>query len=229
MPVISFASCKGGAGKTTACMIFASELARNNIDFTIIDADPNKHLYSWSKSVGIRDDLVISSTEEDIIENIDGAKTKYVLIDLEGTQNVSMGYAVSYSDLVVIPCKPSDLDGKEAVKMVKFIRQQEKVSRRNIKSALLRTQTNAAIITNIEKMIVNDFVNAGCEVFRNRLIERDAYRRMVSNKSLIHDLSWNTKQEKERVDKAIHTAREFSLELIEKLKDNPEGLNKEAV
>jgi hypothetical protein len=43
MPVIVFASSKGGAGKTTACVILAAELARQGkdkgIDISLIDAD----------------------------------------------------------------------------------------------------------------------------------------------------------------------------------------------
>ncbi len=39
MPVISFASSKGGAGKTTSAIILATELAQGT-DIVLIDADP---------------------------------------------------------------------------------------------------------------------------------------------------------------------------------------------
>jgi cellulose biosynthesis protein BcsQ len=42
-PVISFASPKGGAGKTTAALVLASELLQQlKKPVTIIDADPNR-------------------------------------------------------------------------------------------------------------------------------------------------------------------------------------------
>ena len=63
--------------------------------------------------------------------------------------------------MVVIPCKPSDLDGKEAIKIVSFIKQQEKVTNRAINYSLLRTQTGAAIYTKIEQAIVEDFKSIG--------------------------------------------------------------------
>lgn len=43
MPVIVFASSKGGVGKTTAAIVLASELARHKTSLTLIDVDPNQH------------------------------------------------------------------------------------------------------------------------------------------------------------------------------------------
>ena len=40
MPVITFANAKGGAGKTTAALILATELASRGHRITILDADP---------------------------------------------------------------------------------------------------------------------------------------------------------------------------------------------
>jgi chromosome partitioning protein len=40
MPVITFANTKGGAGKTTAVLMLATELARKGYRVTILDADP---------------------------------------------------------------------------------------------------------------------------------------------------------------------------------------------
>ncbi len=48
MSTIVFASSKGGAGKTTAAIILASEFARQSAPksktITLIDADPNQHI-----------------------------------------------------------------------------------------------------------------------------------------------------------------------------------------
>ena len=42
MPVIVFATPKGGAGKTTSALLLASELAARGATVAIIDADPEK-------------------------------------------------------------------------------------------------------------------------------------------------------------------------------------------
>ena len=49
MPVITFASPKGGAGKTTAALLLATELTVKGFHVTVIDADPLKWIKSWSK------------------------------------------------------------------------------------------------------------------------------------------------------------------------------------
>ena len=229
MPTIVFASSKGGAGKTTACIVFASELARQGVDFTLIDADPNKHLFSWADRVGgmkVRD-----ACQSNILDHIEEAesKTPFVVVDLEGSANMTMGYAISKADLVVVPCKPSDLDGVEAIKIAKFINQQEKVLSRKIKYALLRTQTSAAIHTKIEREIIKDFLNAGSDIFNNRLIDREAYKSIISYSCYVHDLEVKGKKQQEAKDKALATANEYSLEIISKVTGEKTRLKEEVL
>src|SRR5436309_1544312 len=49
MPTIVFADPKGGAGKSTAAVILATQLARKGAKVTILDADPNKPVSEWAK------------------------------------------------------------------------------------------------------------------------------------------------------------------------------------
>ena len=55
-------------------------------------------------------------TEENIIEEIEAAaqKTPFVIVDLEGTASMTVAYAVSRADLVIIPTQGSQLDAKQA-------------------------------------------------------------------------------------------------------------------
>ena len=68
MPIIVFATSKGGAGKTTAAIILASELARNGATVTLIDADPNQHSAKWAVKEGCPKNISIiqNVTEESI-------------------------------------------------------------------------------------------------------------------------------------------------------------------
>ena len=50
MPTISFASSKGGAGKSTSAVLLATELSQHGTTVTIIDADPNQPVLRWSKN-----------------------------------------------------------------------------------------------------------------------------------------------------------------------------------
>src|SRR3546814_13384430 len=52
MPVISFANAKGGAGKTTAALLLATELARHGLRVAIIDCDPQHWISQWAEISG---------------------------------------------------------------------------------------------------------------------------------------------------------------------------------
>ena len=52
MPVITFANTKGGAGKTTAVLLLATELARSGHRVTVLDADPQLWISRWHELSG---------------------------------------------------------------------------------------------------------------------------------------------------------------------------------
>src|ERR1700712_2747840 len=141
MPVLSFASPKGGCGKSTSAIILATELAVRGTTVTIVDADPNRPISRWSKKPGKPSKLTVVGdvTEDTLIDAIESAarKTAFVIVDLEGTANLMVAQAMSRSDLVIIPTKGSTLDAMEAIKAIKFIKLQERGYNRRIPFVLL--------------------------------------------------------------------------------------------
>src|SRR3954447_3688438 len=107
MPTIALVQPKGGAGKSTTAVVVATQLARRGAAVTIIDADPNHPIADWAKLPNVPENLtVISDVSEDtIIEVIEkaAARTPFVIVDLEGTASMTVAYAVSRTDLVIIP------------------------------------------------------------------------------------------------------------------------------
>jgi chromosome partitioning protein len=120
MPTIVFASPKGGAGKSTSAVVLATELAGQGASVTIIDADPNRPVSRWANRPGKPSSLTVIAdvTEDAILDRIDQASRQatFVVVDLEGTASLMVGYAISRADLVVIPTQGSLLDAAEAVK-----------------------------------------------------------------------------------------------------------------
>ena len=107
MPTIVFASSKGGAGKSTSAVVLATELAGQGATVVIVDADPNKPVSRWSNRPGKPASLTVVAdvTEDAILDRIDQASRQaaFVIVDLEGTASLMVGYAISRADLVVIP------------------------------------------------------------------------------------------------------------------------------
>ena len=99
MPTISFASSKGGCGKSTSAVLLATELATRGTTVTIIDADPNQPVSRWSRKPGKPATLTVLSdvTEETLIDAIEDAarKTAFVIVDLEGTASLMVAQAMS--------------------------------------------------------------------------------------------------------------------------------------
>jgi chromosome partitioning protein len=85
MPTIVFVSPKGGAGKTTAALLLANQLAPS-YDVTLIDADPNRPIKGWASGGNAPERLSVVSDvdEENIIERIEEAsqKSPIVIVDL---------------------------------------------------------------------------------------------------------------------------------------------------
>lgn len=213
MPTISFASSKGGAGKSTSAVLLATELAGSGTTVTIIDADPNQPVTRWSRKPGQPDNLTIVSsvTEETLIDAIDIAarKTAFVIVDLEGTASLMVAQAMSRADLVIIPTKGSELDAVEAVKVIKFIGRQEKAYNRTIPFALLFTQTNPVIRPRTLRSLEADMLKQGIPVFSTALHERDAFRAIFSFGGTLSGLNANLVR---NIPAAIRNARAFMAE-----------------
>ena len=184
MPTIVFASPKGGAGKSTAAVLLATELALKGAPVTILDADPNKPVSHWATRAGRPPNLkvIADASEASIIDDIEKAaqETPFVVVDLEGTASMTVAYAISRADLVIIPTQGSQLDAAEAAKAVKLIKQQEKAFGRTIHFAILFTRTSSAIRPRTLQHIQAEFRKHGVAAFQTQIHEREAYRALFS-------------------------------------------------
>lgn len=193
MPSIVFASPKGGAGKSTSAVILASELARTGTDVVVVDADPNRPVSRWSRLPGRPASLRVLSdvTEASIIDEIEAAAARvpFVVVDLEGTASMTVAYAISRADLVVIPVQGSQLDANEAARAVRLIRQQERAFGRRIPYAVLFTRTSAAIRPRTLGHIRRELEAAGVPILQTQMHEREAFRAIFSFGGTLQDLS----------------------------------------
>jgi len=219
MPTIVFASPKGGAGKSTSAILLSTELAAHGATVTLIDADPNRPLSNWAKRPNKPATLTVLAdvTEDTIIDAIEDAATRsaFVVIDLEGTASMMVGYAVSRADLVLIPTQGSQLDAAEAVKAIRLIKRQEKAFSRQIPFAVLFTRTSAAIRPRTLKNIENEFAENKIPVLTTQIHERDAYKAMIDFGGGIATLD---PTQVTNLKAAAANARAFTAEVITALK-----------
>ena len=228
MPIISYVSPKGGAGKTTATLLLATELAYKNIGVTVVDADPEQWIIKWGRAGNVPEgmNIVGDPDEHTIIDQIEKAQseTPFVLVDLEGSANLIAPYAISRSDLVVIPTQPSTMDGKSAAKAIKLVKQQERAFSRTIPFAVLFTRTSAAIKTRLQGNLAAQMAEAKVPCFNIQILERNAYKAIFEYSCPLEDLPLSTY----KLGDAIANARAYAGEVISvfKQRQNP-TVNKE--
>jgi chromosome partitioning protein len=220
MPVITFSSPKGGAGKTTAACILGSMLAEQGASVTIIDADPNHFVQDWAKLPGLPESLTVVSDvrEETIVDRIEEATSTsaFVIVDLEGAASLMVSYAISFSDLVVIPVQGSQLDAKQAARQISLVKAQEKATRRSIPYAVLVTRTSPALMPQTLKHILQRFEELAIPVMQTRLYDREAYRAIFSYGGTLQGLA---SKGVSNVTAAINNAAEFAAEVVQRLRD----------
>lgn len=219
MPTICMASSKGGCGKSTSSVVLATQLAQRGARVTLIDADPNRPVSAWARRPGRPESLTVLSdvTEATIIDEVEKAAqiTPFVIVDLEGTASMTVAYAISRADLVIVPVQGSQLDAAEAAKAIRLIRQQEKAFGRAIAYAVLFTRTSAAIRPRTLQHIRAELDGAGVPIFRTQIHEREAFRAIFSFGGTVESLS---PSQVGGVDGAIRNAKDFAAEVISMLR-----------
>src|SRR3954466_15797910 len=219
MPVIVFASPKGGVGKSTAAVLLGTQLAESGASVTMIDADPNKPVARWASRPGKPENLTLVDevAEQTIIRAIDDAarKTAFVIVDLEGTASMMIVYAMSRADLVIIPTSASLLDAVEAVSAVQMVQRQEEAFRIKIPYAVLFTKTSAAIRTRTLASIEAELAENSVPVFNVRMHEREAFRAIFAYGGTLSDLN---SKEVRNIAAAAENAQAFAAEVIQILK-----------
>lgn len=223
MPTIVFVSPKGGAGKTTAALVLASQLSRG-APVTVVDADPNHPIKNWEAAGNASPNLsvIADANEENILERIEeaAAQTPFVVVDLEGTAAKIVLLAVSQADLVIVPTQGSQLDAEQAGRALKVIKQQEKMSGRPVPYSVLLTRTNPAIRTRTTNHISRTLTDAGVQVLRTELNEREAFRAIFSFRQPLEKLD---PKDVANLDKAIANAEAFAQEVVQKLREAQQG------
>lgn len=218
MPVISFASPKGGVGKSTSALVLATELAHRGAAVCILDGDPNQVMVEWA-ATGDRPssiDVVGDFSEDDTIDLIEDSAERYpfVIVDLEGTKNIKMSRAVTRSDLVLVPLQASQVDALRAFDALRMIKAEEKAYRQAIPHFTLFTRTNAAITTRDERFIREEMEANKVACLATSLNERAAFRALFAYGGGLRQLS---SDQVSNLPAAIDNATRYTDEVLQLL------------
>lgn len=237
MAVITFANPKGGVGKTTTALLTALELNRAGASVAFYDLDPNANVVRWSerrKEVNRGTAITVKPRPSEIeaildeLEDLSG-NHDYVIVDLEGTRDKIVTYALSSSDLVLIPTNGSTMEVVQGADTVRLIKSTAKMTRRNIPFSFVFTRMNAAFQTTDEKSVIAELEEHELPFLKTRVVSRSPYSQMFREavtlaeirdavvRATMDSVASKRSQEVGRIDKAITNASSLVTEILSKL------------
>ena len=146
--VLTVASTKGGAGKTTIVMALAGTLAAEGLRVAVIDADPNQAYASWALDAyeGASVTVRAEADETKLADAIDELSPEFdlVLVDTAGFGNRAALLAIAVSSGVLVPCTPSRADVEQAIKTLKLVESMARAARRDIPTRVVPSRVKQA-------------------------------------------------------------------------------------
>ncbi len=182
--LLTFASSKGGVGKSTTCAAVAAHLALAGERVLVLDLDQNRTLHRWSRRATING-LTVAAVEPSAFttycrEQQDSGAFDHILIDLAGTREVTLLKALARADLVVIPAQASEPDMREALVIADDLRDVAETAGREIPYRVLLTKM-FPLRTRVTEFAFAELERHKLPRFETVLIERAAYREMFFN------------------------------------------------
>lgn len=182
MSIITLATTKGGAGKTTVAQMIIGAVGNEGYSVGVVDCDPNGTLSNWVQECTkleidcrhVADDTQIV-TEARKLER----KNDLVVIDTAGFHSQATIFAVGAADLVLIPVQLSNGDVIEAVKTSRIVKSAGDMSNREIPARVIYTDYTPK--TNIAKQVRKKVKKQGLKCLETRLHHLVAFKELTFN------------------------------------------------
>ncbi len=179
--VLTVASTKGGAGKTTMVMALAGTLAAEGLRVAVVDADPNRAYASWSEAayegaaVTVRaeaDETRLATAIDELAPLVD-----LVLVDTAGFGNRAALLAIAAADAVLVPCTPSRADVEQAAKTLQLVEGAARAARRAIPARVVPSRLKQ--VTAVSRHALAELDAAGLPRTQAGLGDRVAFAEMT--------------------------------------------------
>jgi chromosome partitioning protein len=177
--VITLATSKGGAGKSTLARSLAAHWLALGHKPALVDADPQRSLANRYDPVGPLAALpVIAEPEERVADAIDELRGRHapVIVDTAGFRNRTTIAALVETDLAIIPLKPAVEDVDAAIAtydLIQEINQTDERAGRPIRVAMILTMTMRGTV--IARHVRSQLTTAGYPLLLAEMPNRVAY------------------------------------------------------
>lgn len=191
--VISVATSKGGAGKTTLCIALASAFAHAGGKVALIDTDVQRSLTAWGQAAQLPPGMEVlteTADEDKLMDLIDATKKTHhlTIVDVQGTKNTMAYTAMGWSDLIIVPLKPSSFDAAAAFETIQAILKVSRNRGEKIDFLAALNCLSPAIASRTAKSVRKNFAENDLELV-HALCEREAFRSISAYGGSLFDLS----------------------------------------
>jgi chromosome partitioning protein len=177
--IITIATTKGGAGKTTLARLILGRSAQSGLRAAALDADFNHTLTDWVTTAAKYPITVRHELDETkivpLVSELHEAND-VVVVDTAGAASQATIFAIGCADLVLVPVAPSSADIVEAIKTVNLIKSASQMMRKEIPTRVVLTAVQPG--TNIAEHIEKEVTKAGLPVLSTRLHRLVAFQEM---------------------------------------------------
>jgi cellulose biosynthesis protein BcsQ len=231
MRQITFASFKGGAGKTTAAMAVTSALSQKGKKVALIDTDENMPLNEWrehARKAGTwSDDIQVFEADdlrsfERAFEDSEKQNFDYAIIDTRGGGSELNNACVINTNLVIIPSALTQLDMTQALTTFEHTIGLHQSMELEIPTALLIQRVPVGKLTVSQKQDLAALSELPC--CETQLHSRDAFASM-GKRGLLHLVHAQMKSDPMKrisanhVSTALDEANSLANDLLETLGD----------
>jgi chromosome partitioning protein len=165
--ITAFVSEKGGVGKSTAVQNTAVQRAKKGKRVLVLDADPQRTTKKWADRRALAGHMpailcieVRASKMPDVLSQYDD-KYDEIIIDTGGADSTEMRLALTFADVVVCPCQPSQAD-IETLENIDQLLGKTKAERPELRAHIANFQAP----THVHSTASEDMENF-CKLFKN--------------------------------------------------------------
>ena len=180
MSIITMATTKGGAGKTTVAQMILGAVHNFGYSVGVVDTDANATLSAWLKNnCSMAVDCVAVSDEGQVVATAKKLERKHdlVIIDTAGVRNQATIFAIGCADLVLIPVQLSNSDAIEAIKTHRLVTSTSAMVNRDIAARVVFTDYTPK--TNIAKQVRKKIRKSELPTMKTRLHHLVAYKELT--------------------------------------------------
>jgi len=190
--IILFSNTKGGTGKSTLCMHFATYLAQKGYSIAVLDADSQQSITDLRHRELITNpdaeipwkDWNASENTEEFMKRAKSLDKGYILIDCPGSISPSLLPLFKSADAIIIPFRYDDLVADSTINFVKVLRHLNITARMLFLPNCIDLRIKYANEDSIKDLLrrlgsILPRVKQGVAIQRVSTIDQDQYQRMA--------------------------------------------------